>query len=165
MSQYCWNLIISKAKNLYLGFNFHPYKQMSFAIKYEAWCVWIIIWRMVSVQSLFYGLVLCFSVVNEWLRELNLKWLTQLIEPSLNLFLNLDLAYVFSCVPSFGWFEPWCDLGLSLTLFSLQGKRYMVTFIISHYKHRVSLQYSVTLSTDTIEGINWWRIWKWHQSR
>ena len=38
---------------------------------------------------------------------------------------------------------------------SLQGKRYMVTFIISHYKHRVSLQHSVTLSTDTIEGINW----------
>ena len=38
---------------------------------------------------------------------------------------------------------------------ALQGKRYMVTFIISHYKHRVSLQHSVTLSTDTIEGINW----------
>ena len=38
---------------------------------------------------------------------------------------------------------------------SLQGKRYMVTFIISHYKHRVSLQHSVTLSTDTIEGTNW----------
>ena len=42
-----------------------------------------------------------------------------------------------------------------MTTRSLQGKRYMVTFIISHYKHRVSLQHSVTLSTDTIEGINW----------
>ena len=42
-----------------------------------------------------------------------------------------------------------------LRVVSLQGKRYMVTFIISHYKHRVSLQHSVTLSTDTIEGINW----------
>ena len=38
---------------------------------------------------------------------------------------------------------------------TLQGKKNMVTFIISHYKHRVSLQHSVTLSTDTIEGINW----------
>ena len=37
----------------------------------------------------------------------------------------------------------------------LQGIRYMVTFIISHYKHRVQLQHSVTLSTNTIEGINW----------
>ena len=47
----------------------------------------------------------------------------------------------------------------------LQGIRYMVTFIISHYKHKVLLQYSVTLSTDTIEGINWWHIWKRHQTR
>ena len=38
---------------------------------------------------------------------------------------------------------------------TLQGKRYMVTFIMSHYKHKVSLQHSVTLSTDTIEGTNW----------
>ena len=38
---------------------------------------------------------------------------------------------------------------------ALQGKRYMVTFITSHHKHRVSLQHSVTFSTDTIEGTNW----------
>ena len=38
---------------------------------------------------------------------------------------------------------------------SQQEKRDMVTFIMSHYKHRVSLQHSVTLSTDTIEGTNW----------
>ena len=37
----------------------------------------------------------------------------------------------------------------------LQGKRYMVTFITSHHKHKVSLQHSVTFSTDTIEGTNW----------
>ena len=39
--------------------------------------------------------------------------------------------------------------------FTQQKKRDMVTFIMSHYKHRVSLQHSVTLSTDTIEGTNW----------
>ena len=38
---------------------------------------------------------------------------------------------------------------------TLQGKRYMVTFIMSHYKHKVLLQHSITLSTDTIEGTNW----------
>ena len=38
---------------------------------------------------------------------------------------------------------------------TLQGKRYMVTFITSHHKHKVSLQHSVTFSTDTIEGTNW----------
>ena len=38
---------------------------------------------------------------------------------------------------------------------TLQGKRYMVTFITSHHKHRVSLQHNVTFSTDTIEGTNW----------
>ena len=36
---------------------------------------------------------------------------------------------------------------------TLQGKRYMVTFIMSHYKHRLSLQHRVT--TDTIKGTNW----------
>ena len=40
-------------------------------------------------------------------------------------------------------------------LHTLQGKRYMVTFITSHHKHKVSLQHSVTFSTDTIEGTNW----------
>ena len=38
---------------------------------------------------------------------------------------------------------------------TLQEKRYMVRFIMSHPKHRVSLQHSVTLSIDTIEGTNW----------
>ena len=42
-----------------------------------------------------------------------------------------------------------------IMILSLQEKRYMMTFIMSHYKHRVSLQHSVTLSTDTIEGTNW----------
>ena len=41
------------------------------------------------------------------------------------------------------------------SLISLQGKRYMVTFITSHHKHKVSLQHSVTFSTNTIEGTYW----------
>ena len=37
---------------------------------------------------------------------------------------------------------------------ALQGKIYMVIFIMSHYKHRVSLQHNVILSIDIIEGTN-----------
>ena len=47
------------------------------------------------------------------------------------------------------------NVSSSLLFLTLQGKRYMVTFITSHHKHRVSLQHNVTFSTDTIEGTNW----------